>query len=353
MTSKTFAKPLSALDARFEAQKLAFGPLVFQCVRIALKWGLLESIDRAKSGLTIAELAQSHHRSEYAISVLLESWLSAGVVKSIEDRYHLEKIGHFVLRDEMTRVNFNFTQEICYLGMFELEAALSEGKPAGLKNLGEWATIYPGLSQLPEAAKTAWFEFDHHYSDSAFALVLPIVFANKPAKLMDIGANTGKWARRCLDFDKSVQLTLLDLREQLAVARVNLADEADRITFHEIDMLNPASPFPGGQDVVWMSQFLSCFSAGQIASILQRAKASLKPDGCVYILDTFWDRQRYDIAAYCIINTSPYFTALANGVSKMYQSQEYIELAASVGLRLVDIRDELGLSHSLLKFVHA
>ena len=34
-TSKTFARPMSALDARFEAQKLAFGPVVFQCVRIA------------------------------------------------------------------------------------------------------------------------------------------------------------------------------------------------------------------------------------------------------------------------------------------------------------------------------
>jgi len=353
MTSKTFAKPLSTLDARFEAQKLAFAPVVFQCVRIALKWGLLESIDRAKEGCTVAELAAMHQRSEYAISVLLESCLSAGVVSSVEDRYRLDKIGNYVLRDEMTRVNFNFTQEICYLGMFELETALSEGKPAGLKHLGNWETIYPGLSQLPDAAKTAWFEFDHHYSDSAFSLVLPIVFANQPAKLMDIGANTGKWAKRCLEFNSSVEMTLLDLPQQLAVAQANLTAYSERVTYHQIDMLDFSLPFPEGHDVIWMSQFLSCFGAEQIASILQRAKAALKPGGCVYILDTFWDRQRYDIAAYCIINTSPYFTALANGVSKMYQSQEYVELAAAAGLRLVDIRDELGLSHSLLKFVHA
>lgn len=353
MTSKTFAKPLSTLDARFEAQKLAFGPIVFQCVRIALKWGLLETIDRANNGCSIEELAVIHGRSQYAISVLLETCLSAGVVSSTDDRYRLDKIGNYVLRDEMTRVNFNFTQEVCYLGMFELETALIEGRPAGLKYLGDWETIYPGLSQLPEAAKTAWFEFDHHYSDSAFALVLPIVFAGKPAKLMDIGANTGKWARRCLDFDPDVHLTLLDLPQQLAVARVNLAKDIDRVTPHEIDILDPTLPFPAGQDVIWMSQFLSCFSAESIVSILQRAKAALNADGCVYVLDTFWDRQQYDIAAYCIINTSPYFTALANGVSKMYQSQEYIQAAASVGLRLVDIRDGLGLSHSLLKFVHA
>lgn len=353
MASKTFTTPEAAPHARFEAQKLAFGPVVFQCVRIALKWGLLESIYRAKKGCTVAELAATHERSEYAISVLLESCLSAGVLSSNEGHYHLEKIGHFVLRDEMTRINFNFTQEICYQGMFELESALSEAKPTGLKHLGEWDTIYRGLSSLTEEAKTAWFEFDHYYSDAAFSAVLPIVFANKPKTLMDIGANTGKWAKRCLDHDPSVTVTLVDLPEQLALARVNLQAQSDRIRLHAADMLKPDDVFPSGQDVIWMSQFLSCFSAESILSIFRRAKASLKPEGNVYVLDTFWDRQRYDIAAYCIINTSPYFTALANGVSKMYQSHEYIELANQAGLRLVDIRDDVGLSHSLLKFVHA
>ena len=87
--------------------------------------------------------------------------------------------------------------------------------------------------------------------------------------------------------------------------------------------------------------------------ILRRAAASLDDGGRVFILDTFWDRQRFDIAAYCIINTSPYFTAMANGVSKMYRAQEYIAFAADAGLRLVDIRDGVGLSHSLLTFAKA
>ena len=99
-----------------------------------------------------------------------------------------------------------------------------------------------------------------------------------------------------------------------------------------------------------MSQFLSCFGADTMAGILRRVAASLNDDGRVFILDTFWDRQRFDIAAYCIINTSPYFTAMANGVSKMYRAQEYIDPAAPAGLRLIDIRDGVGLSHSLLTF---
>lgn len=350
--TKTFAKPMSALDARFEAQKIAFAPVVFQCVRIALKWGVLARIDAAAGGLTTAELAAGTGRSEYALSVVLETCLSAGVISVEDDHWKIEKTGQVLLRDELTRVNLEFVQEVCYAGLMELETALLEARPAGLKHLGEWETIYRGLRDLPADAKKAWFEFDHHYSDSAFAMALPLVFADKPRTLMDIGANTGKWARRCLDFDPAVTMNLVDLPEQIGVARTNLQDAAGRVNFHEVDMLTPA-PFPAGQDAIWMSQFLSCFGADSIASILQRAAAALNAGGRVFILDTFWDRQRFDIAAYCVINTSPYFTAMANGVSKMYRSTEYVELAAKAGLRLTDVRDGMGLSHSLLTFAKA
>jgi len=349
-TSKTFAKPMSALDARFEAQKLAFAPVVFQCVRIARKWGLLERIDASADGLSIADLARDTGRSDYTLSVVLESCLSAGVVSMHEDRYRIEKTGQVLLHDELTQINFDFVQEVCYSGLMELETALVEARPAGLKALGPWQTIYRGLRDLPGDAKRAWFDFDHHYSDSAFAMALPLVFAHQPRKLMDIGANTGKWAKRCLEFDADVHMNLVDLPEQIGVARANLRDYAGRVDYFEVDMLDASATFPAGQDAIWMSQFLSCFSAETMASILRRVAASLNDDGRVFILDTFWDRQRFDVAAYCIINTSPYFTAMANGVSKMYRSQEYIALAAAAGLRLVDIRDGVGLSHSLLTF---
>lgn len=348
--TKTFAKPMSALEARFEAQKLAFGPVVFQCVRIARKWGVLARIDASNEGRTITQLAGDTGRSEYALSVVLESCLSAGVVSVVEDRYRIEKTGQMLLHDEMTRINLEFVQEVCYGGLMELETALVEARPAGLKVLGPWDTIYRGLRELPGEAKRAWFEFDHHYSDSAFAMALPLVFACQPRNVMDIGANTGKWARRCLDFDAAVHMNLVDLPEQIGVARANLQDHSGRVDYFEVDMLDASAAFPAGQDAIWMSQFLSCFGADTIGSILRRAAASLNEGGRLFILDTFWDRQQFDIAAYCIINTSPYFTAMANGVSKMYRSQEYIAAAAVAGLRLLDIRDGVGLSHSLLTF---
>ena len=91
-----------------------------------------------------------------------------------------------------------------------LEESLRTGKPAGLKVFGNWDTIYEGVTELPPAAQKSWFEFDHYYSDAAFPLAFPRVFAQPPKKLLDVGANTGKWALHCLQSDPDVDITALD-----------------------------------------------------------------------------------------------------------------------------------------------
>jgi hypothetical protein len=344
---------LRGLPARFEAQKIAFGPVVFQCVRIAWKSGLLGQVDAAgKTGATVAELTSASGWSEYAVSVLLETALSAGVVRRQAGRYSLTRVGDNVLHDDLTQINFDYIHDVCYQGLFDLEACLREEKPLGLKHLGGWPTIYEGLSVLPEPARSSWFNFDHYYSDSAFGQALPHVFAHQPKQLMDIGANTGKWSLQCLRHDPHVRLTLLDLPIQLARARETLASAGllERATPYPIDILDYAAPFPAGMDAVWMSQFLTCFSVEAIGHIFRRATAALAPGGSVWVLDTFWDRQQYDIASYCLINTSPYFTAMASGNSKMYETAAIVACAEPHGLRLVEAIDDLGICHSLLRF---
>lgn len=344
---------LRGLPARFEAQKIAFGPVVFQCVRIAWKSGLLAKVgDAGKPGATVDELAGQSGWSEYAVSVLLETALSAGVVRREQGRYSLTRVGDNVLHDEMTQINIDYVQDVCYQGLFELEASLREEKPLGLKALGNWPTVYEGLSELAEPARGSWFRFDHYYSDSAFAQALPHVFGRQPRQLMDIGANTGKWTLHCLRHDPAVRVTLLDLPIQLAQARSTLQNAGllDRAELHPIDILDFDANFPAGMDAVWMSQFLTCFSLEAIGHIFRRAAACLAPGGSVWVLDTFWDRQEYDIASYCLINTSPYFTAIASGNSKMYETTSIVSAASVHGLRLVEAIDGLGISHSLLRF---
>jgi hypothetical protein len=346
----------SAFEARFEAQKIAYGPVVFQCVRYAWKRGMLQAIaDAGDSGLSVEQMAASGNWTAYVLKVVLETCLSAGVVYLSEGRYVLDKAGFIVLTDPITQVNIDFNHDVCYQALFSLEQSLDAEKPLGLKVFGDWPTVYQGLAQLPEPARGSWFAFDHYYSDSSFPDILPDVFATAPKRVMDIGANTGKFTLAALGANPSVKLHLVDLPGQLAVADKALQDAGlrERASLHPTDLLDDAAALPPGMDLIWMSQFLSCFSEAAIASIFQRVAAALAPNGQVLVMDTFWDRQRYDIASYCLINTSPYFNNLASGNSKVYESEDYVRLAKAAGLDLVTARDGIGYCHSLLRFARA
>jgi ubiquinone/menaquinone biosynthesis C-methylase UbiE len=351
---KRFGRDESAIETRFDAQRIAFSPVVFQATRILLKTGLLHVVEQCgSSGTTVGEASVKAGLPEYVTTVLLECGLSADLFKYENERFVITPLGAFIRRDEMTAINIDFMHEVCYAGLFALDEALMRGEPAGLRAFGDWKTVYEALGQLPEAAKNAWLRFDHFYSDAAFPAASRIVFESKPQSLLDIGCNTGKWALRCLATSPDVHVTLVDLPPQLEMASKNLKAKGveGRATTHPLDVLDLQAEFPTGFDGVWMSQFLVCFSEEQVKSILARAARAAKSNGRIWVLDTFWDRQRFDAAAYCLINTSPYFTTIANGNSRMYKFTDILALARSVGLELQNIHDNLGIYHSLVEFV--
>lgn len=341
--------PMSALEAKEAAQRLAFAPFAFQAAQALRGLGVLAALDAAGAGgLDAAEVAGRCGLSAYGVAVLLDMGLSARIVTEREGRYALARVGHYLLHDAMTRVNFDFSADVCYRGLAALADGVREERPAGLAEFGDWATIYPHLADLPEPARRSWFAFDHHYSDAAYAEVLPQLFARQPAHIVDVGANTGRFARRCLQDDPDVRLTLVDLPPQLAVARQQLAEFADRVEFHPADVLDPDSAWPQAGEVWWMSQFLDCFSSQQVVAILRRARAAMPDGAALYVLECFPDRQRFESAALCLNATSLYFTAFANGNSRFYRCSEFLPLVAQAGFAVERQVDGIGLGHSLL-----
>lgn len=351
---------IDAVNAKFEAQKIAFSPLSFQAIRALKNMGILGEISNArKKGITISELSQKTGVSEYGVKVLVEMGLGMGVVKINKDyednkeRFTLGKIGFFLLFDEMTQVNMDFSQNICYRGAENLEQSIREGKPSGLPHLGPWKTVYEGLSQLTDQQKKSWFGFDHFYSDQSFPDALPIVFEKPVQHLFDIGGNTAKWAISCCKYNKDVKVSIIDLPGQTAVAEKNAKEAgfADRIDAIPCNVLDNATEFPQGADVVWMSQFLDCFSLDQIKLILTKIRKAITPETDVYVLETLWDKQRFEAAAYSLQATSLYFTCIANGNSKMYRYAELKNAIESAGFELKEAHHNLGPStHSLLRF---
>ena len=347
---------LTALQAKEQAQKLAFAPIAFQAARSLDELGILTELNAAADGLDAAAIATRCGVSEYGVAVLLDMGLSAHIVtQDSERRYHLARLGHFLLHDGMTRANMGFTADICYRAMSHLSEAIRSGKPAGLKELGDWPTIYEGLSRLSPKVRQSWLDFDHFYSDRAFPTLLKKVLGERPAHLIDIGGNTGKWAMQCCAHDEQVQVTIVDLPGQidLAMNNAHAAGYADRIHAHPLDILDLRQPLPSHGDVWWMSQFLDCFSPLEIFGILRRVRTAMPADASVYILEMFWDRQDFEAAAYSLNATSLYFTCLANGNSRFYRSDDFLDIVKEAGFNVAEQANGIGLGHTLLRLVAA
>lgn len=347
-------KKLSAYDAIYEAQKIAFAPLIFQAARTMRDLGVLEELEQGgEKGKTAEEISELTGVGHYGIKTLLESGVSSGIVDSDgEGRFTLSKVGYFLLHDRMTRINMDYNHYICYQGMYHLDDAITEEKPAGLKVFGdEWETLYQALPHLPEKIQNSWYAFDHFYSDSAYPQVLPLIFADKPKRLLDIGTNIGKFTLLAAEYDPDVRITMVDLPDQLqnAVANVEQAGFSPRVDALALDLLDEASVLPAGFDIYWLSQFLSCFGREEIISILRRIAQVMDDGARIYILETCWDRQQHEASSYSLINTSLYFTAMASGNSKMYDSSELLECIEAAGLQCAAMTDNLGLCHTLFE----
>jgi len=342
----------TALQAKFDAQKIAFGPIMFQAAKALRDFGILEYLlKNRRSGATTEEIAKELGLSVYGVKVLLEAGLSLEMVQVVEDQFTLTKTGYFLLRDELSRVNMDFVNDVNYLGMFQLQESILKGKPAGLSVFGDWNTVYEALAELPRKVRKSWFAFDHFYSDYAFPEVLPSIFAANPKKMLDVGGNTGKFSIFCAQNNPDIFLTILDLPGQVAEASKNIEEAgfSSRISTHALNLLDGGIPFPTGYDAIWMSQFLDCFSQEEILSLLQRSYNALDENGSLFILETYWDRQAFEASTYSLHGTSLYFTALANGNSKMYHSWDMMALVEKSGLKIDRIIDDIGISHTLFQ----
>ncbi|MCZ6853535.1 MAG: class I SAM-dependent methyltransferase [Gammaproteobacteria bacterium] len=342
----------SILKARAAAQQLAFGPMVFQAVRILWKSGVLTTIDDAPPpGPTLEQISEKTDLSSYALGVLLEVAESADVISRSDGSLALTKTGSIILYDKMTQVNVDFVHDVCYQGLFLLDEALATGKPAGLRVFSDAATIYDCITELPDDTQNSWYAFDHFYSDRAFKDAVGIVFETRVTSLMDIGGNTGRWAMRCLKHDNDVEITIADLPGQLTKAREIFAATpfASRVRYQEVDLLKGQVDWRAKFDVVWMSQFLDCFSETQIARILDCLRPALTGSGRVFIMEPFVDRQKFAAATYSLNAISLYFTAMANGNSRMYRSETVERIVREQGYEIVATHNDIGLGQTLLE----
>lgn len=96
------------------------------------------------------------------------------------------------------------------------------------------------------------------------------------------------------------------------------------------------------------AQCLDCFSEFEIVSILRRCHEVMDNQGRVYIMETFWDRQKFEPGAFSLQMTSLYFTNIANGNSQMYDSNVFKKSVDLAGFEIEEQIDNVGISHTIL-----
>ncbi len=343
---------ITAIDAKFEAQKIAFSPIFFQAIVAMRDLGVLQYIYEKRGNAIVAEIHKEMNLTKYAIDIMVEAAMVMNVVEVENGKAKVTKIGYYMLKDEMTRVNVNFINDVCYDGAKFLKESLANEKPEGLKVFGDWPTVYQGLAHLTPLVRKSWLEFDHFYSQDAFDEALKIVFSEKPNYVFDIGGNTGKWAFKCCEFEPNVKIKILDLPGQIAMAKANTEEKKlnNRIDFHPINILDASQKIPKGADAIWMSQFLDCFSESEISLILDNCAQASDEKTFIYIMEPFIDNQEFPAAEYSLVGTSLYFTCIANGNSKMYKIGVMESLVNKAGMEVCEVFPLIGDSyHTILK----
>lgn len=343
---------LNAGEALNRAHFLAFAPYAYEAARVLRDRGVLARLEESSAaGNTAREIADASNLPLNSVHALLEAGLGIGLVAGDGERFYLTMAGQYFLQNATVRTNTDFMRDVCLRGMSQLEQSLEDGKPLGLRAFGHWPNVFEALPELPEGARQSWYAFNNHHSDAAFGDALPLVFAQAPNRILDIGGSTGRFALACLDFSDSVHIGIADLSSDPSQTEPGIAAavRAGRVTLHALDILDTANEVPAGYDTIWMSQFMPCFSEEQIAAIFSKCHDVLPKDGRIWLLETFWDRQRHEAAALALQMTSLYFVNIATGISRMWESTTVLELIKASGFDVVMQKDGVGRGHTLLE----
>ena len=98
-----------------------------------------------------------------------------------------------------------------------------------------------------------------------------------------------------------------------------------------------------------MSQFLDCFSQEDVLELLKRGREAMDENASLFIMETYWDKQKFEASTYALHATSLYFTNIANGCSQMYHSEDMIKLIDKADLFIEETFEDVGVSHTLYK----
>lgn len=165
--------------------------------------------------------------------------------------------------------------------LFDTPAYIRSGRVFELFRYDRAATTGPD----DLAATRRWLDYTTALTEHEAPLLAPLMDLRHVDRLLDIGGNSGAFARALCAVNPALNATVLDLPAVTELGRRYLvgAPEGARITFVTADARR--DPLPSGYDAISFKSVLHDWPEADIRLLLTRARDALPPGGRLFVAE--------------------------------------------------------------------
>lgn len=173
----------------------------------------------------------------------------------------------------------------------------------------------PAANGHTDHCTQAWVAYVSALTEVEAPALLPHLALPATGAVLEIGGNSGTFARHILTRHSGLRMTVLDLPGVCRIARADPRNQAlaPRLTFAAGDMraADLATVAGGAPDVILLKSVLHDWPEAEAATLIRRALTALAPAGCLIIAErsTFEAAALPDLSMHAVANAvfSPFY----------------------------------------------
>ncbi|RYD85068.1 MAG: methyltransferase domain-containing protein, partial [Sphingomonadales bacterium] len=254
---------------------------------LALKSGLIDKLN--EGGQSIANLAAASKLDLKGVALLADLLDSAGVVS--QHRGVLELTPAFTavlgrraaLQSKLAFLDLAARDTLDRLPamLFDTGAYIASGEVFKLFRYDRAKTISPE----DIAFTRRWVDYTTALSEHEGPLLAPLMDLRETRRLLDVGGNSGAFARALCAANPALTVTVLDLPAVVEIGSRYVAafSEAPRVSFAIADIRR--DPLPAGHDAICFKSVLHDWPDDDVGAFLVRAHDALPPGGRLFIAE--------------------------------------------------------------------
>lgn len=300
MTSKNAEDAASPESRRLERPafdvlgRLVFAAAAFQTLRAACETGLLEQLLDAPDGFDRDEIGTRIGLRGRWLDTLLTAAAATDLIRRDHNgRYSVaDEIAPAVRSEEWSlfTATVAFEHHFSYRGISKFTESLVRETNAGIENFPGRAgdSLYVRYGADPKL-RQVFYTYMRAWSRIGGPVLWDALVEIAPTRMLDIGGGDGVHAIAATNRLPGLEVTVLELPENVDVARARIAEEGlvERVSVVGGDMF--ATPFPGGHDLVLFAHQLVIWTEEENLALLRRSNAALPLGGTVVIFSSMTD----------------------------------------------------------------